>query len=255
VSMLVLAEHDRQEWRIASGAADSRASRMRSSVAISLALHAAAILALAVLGLPGAETGAAGRATRAGQSGSARRHDPGRVGGASCPAAAREGRRDEDRAPKPRRFPRRKRRPPPSASVKAPDASPPPVVAAAKPQTAHAVAKLAMIAHEDRRAAAPQRAPADALATRLEKLAQLRQPPAQLPPSPRQQEGSGASNVNAASANATRGRDASYGVKDYIRSQVERRWNRDRRPPQGGFDPHCHRRERSRRARRGSALR
>jgi hypothetical protein len=119
--------------------------------------------------------------------------------------------------------------PPPAAAHQAPERSPPPVIDAAKP--APAVAKPSAASRSDASAAAKlhqQPTPADTLATRLEKLAQLRQPPAPLPPSPRQQEGFGASNIDAASADAARGRDASYGVKDFVRAQVERRWNLDR---------------------------
>jgi hypothetical protein len=71
--------------------------------------------------------------------------------------------------------------------------------------------------------------PADDLNARLKKLAQLRQPPAPVPPIPRQQDGTGSSNLTATSADAARARDATYSVKDFIRAQVERRWNPDRK--------------------------
>jgi hypothetical protein len=66
--------------------------------------------------------------------------------------------------------------------------------------------------------------PADALAARLKMLAQLRQPLSPMPPNPRLQDGRGESSVTAASVpgHAT---DATYAVKDFIRAQVERRWN------------------------------
>lgn len=78
-------------------------------------------------------------------------------------------------------------------------------------------------------AATPHRqpSPADALAARLKTLAQLRQPPAPIPPSARQQAGTGISSTTAASADTSHGVDASYRVKDFIRAQVERRWNLD----------------------------
>jgi outer membrane biosynthesis protein TonB len=67
--------------------------------------------------------------------------------------------------------------------------------------------------------------PADDLSTRLHLLAKLRQPEAPIPPRQRQQAGSGSSNLTAASADAVPGHDATLGVKDFIRAQVERRWN------------------------------
>lgn len=69
--------------------------------------------------------------------------------------------------------------------------------------------------------------PVEELNARLTMLAQLRQPAAPLPPDPRQQSGSGVSNLTATSANADRAGDATYKVKDFIRAQVERRWNPD----------------------------
>jgi len=74
----------------------------------------------------------------------------------------------------------------------------------------------------------PAQVPVDDLSVRLKKLAQLRQPAPPVPPSPRQQDGTGSSNLTATSADAARAPDATYGVKDFIRAQVERRWNPDR---------------------------
>jgi len=71
--------------------------------------------------------------------------------------------------------------------------------------------------------------PADDLNARLRKLAQLKQPAPPVPPSPRQQDGAGSSNLTATNADAARARDATYSVKDFIRAQVERRWNPDRK--------------------------
>jgi len=76
--------------------------------------------------------------------------------------------------------------------------------------------------------------PADDLAARLERLARLRQPAPPMPPNPRRQDGSGASNLTASSADAARARDAAYAVKDFIRAQVERRWNLNVTAPKGG---------------------
>lgn len=69
-----------------------------------------------------------------------------------------------------------------------------------------------------------QMSPADALAARLKMLAQLRQPPPSMPSHPRQQDGRGESSVTATNA-LGHGSDATYAVKDFIRAQVERRWN------------------------------
>jgi hypothetical protein len=54
-----------------------------------------------------------------------------------------------------------------------------------------------------------------------------------VPANPRQQDGAGASNVTAAAADAARARDSTYGVKDFIRAQVERRWNPNRQAIKG----------------------
>jgi hypothetical protein len=98
-----------------------------------------------------------------------------------------------------------------------PEAKPPPPKAIKAPKLAAApTAKIE-----------PQPVPVDPLAARLEMLAQLRQPAPPMPSDPRQQEGTGASNVTATSANAARARDASYSVKDFIRAQIERHWNLD----------------------------
>ncbi|HEV8016441.1 MAG TPA: hypothetical protein VGP48_12965 [Stellaceae bacterium] len=226
--MLALAEHDRQEWRIASGASDSRGARMRSGVAISLALHAAAILALVMIGLPGKEMPPLEQLipinlVRLGDTTTAASAEA--VAALPQQKAAESAQTPDDTAA----VPVPATPPPPAASRQVPDRSPPPVVDTAKPLPA--VAKPSAASRSDASAAAKlQRkpTPADDLATRLEKLAQLKQPPAPLPPSPRQQEGFGASNIDAASADAARGRDASYGVKDFVRAQVERRWNLDR---------------------------
>ncbi len=110
----------------------------------------------------------------------------------------------------------------PTATRQEPKLAVPKPVKAPKPDTAPA-ARLR-----------PQSLPADDLSTRLDVLARLKQPAPPMPPKPRQQEGSGASNLTASSANAAPGRDATYSVRDFIRAQVERRWNLDVNAPKGG---------------------
>ena len=68
--------------------------------------------------------------------------------------------------------------------------------------------------------------PADDLSARLKQFAQLRQPE---PSAPRV--ASGVSNLTATSVAAATAHDASYGVKDFIRAQVERHWNPNRNTP------------------------
>lgn len=70
--------------------------------------------------------------------------------------------------------------------------------------------------------------PNEELAARLKQLARLRQAAPRTSRSARQQEGAGMSNVTIASADMLHGRDGRYAVKDFIRSQVERRWNLNR---------------------------
>lgn len=64
-------------------------------------------------------------------------------------------------------------------------------------------------------------APEDALDAKLRALARLRQPPTKLT-----LQGTGASNVDAAS-NGAPGDEAMYSIRDYVRAQVERRWHFD----------------------------
>lgn len=112
--------------------------------------------------------------------------------------------------------------------------SPPDLITATmpdeKPKVSHPVKRLERSALP---AAKLQRGPSpeDDLATRLKLLAQLRQ---LTPPNPRPQDGSGSSSVSATSANAARARDATHSVKDFVRAQVERRWNLDGNTVKGG---------------------
>ena len=85
------------------------------------------------------------------------------------------------------------------------------------PQAADAPAKAAAVAP-----LRPQ--PADELSARLQQLAKLSQPAPPQPPAPKEQDGTGVSNRTVAS-DAAIGTDATYRVKDYLRAQIERRWN------------------------------
>ncbi len=69
---------------------------------------------------------------------------------------------------------------------------------------------------------APVRAPGKALVRKEKEQAQP-QPDPRRPPSPQPQDGAGISNTTTG-ANAALGRTATYGVKDYVRAQIERRW-------------------------------
>lgn len=75
----------------------------------------------------------------------------------------------------------------------------------------------------------PQPAPVDELSQRLALLSQLQQPQTPVPPAPRTQDGTGQSNLAARSPDSEPGQDAVYAVRDFIRAQVERRWNPDLR--------------------------
>ncbi len=66
--------------------------------------------------------------------------------------------------------------------------------------------------------------PPDELSARLQQLAKLSQPAPAQPPAPNTQEGTGLSNRTVAS-DAALGSEAAYRVKDFLRAQIERRWN------------------------------
>jgi colicin import membrane protein len=70
--------------------------------------------------------------------------------------------------------------------------------------------------------------PNEQLAARLKLLAGLRQSLRPTSNNARQQDGTGISNTTAASTDTVPGRYATYAVRDFIRAQVERRWNLDR---------------------------
>jgi outer membrane biosynthesis protein TonB len=121
--------------------------------------------------------------------------------------------------------------PPPATQDKTAEKSPPVEFTAPKPTPKPALPKSVAASRSDAVSAArlqSRPSPAADLAARLQRLAQLRQPSASVPPSPREQDGAGESNVTASNAHAARGWEATYGVKDFIRAQVERRWNLDR---------------------------
>jgi len=67
--------------------------------------------------------------------------------------------------------------------------------------------------------------PVDDLSRKLQELALLRQPTPPVSADPQRQNGAGLSNVTTGSAGAAKGADATYSVRDFIRAQVERRWN------------------------------
>jgi len=121
--------------------------------------------------------------------------------------------------------------PPPTVQRRTAESSPPQVLRSSMPQASR-IPKSLTNAPSDKTTAArvPSRkpSPADELSARLESLARLRQPEAPVPDDPRQQDGVGASNTTAAKAGTARGLDAAQALKDFIRAQVERRWNVDR---------------------------
>jgi outer membrane biosynthesis protein TonB len=126
--------------------------------------------------------------------------------------------------------------PPPQAAPRHRQEKSAPDMAVAEPAAKPKAPRPVKAEEPDRQPAAKlkrQPLPADDLSVRLERLARLRQPAPPTPATPRQQNGSGASDVTAARLDARRAEDARYGVKDFIRAQVERRWNPDRRGLKG----------------------
>jgi outer membrane biosynthesis protein TonB len=134
-------------------------------------------------------------------------------------------------APPEQAVPAEETPPPPAAARKAPAKSAPDMAAVAKPEAKPEAPRPVKAEEPDRQPAAKlkrQPLPADDLSARLERLARLRQLAPPLTPSPRRQYGSGASDQTAAASEGAPAEDARYGVKDFIRAQVERRWNPDR---------------------------
>jgi hypothetical protein len=202
-----------------------------SAVAGSSALHAAIILLILVIGLPGLNQ--APPSERIIPVNLVRLGAKTAAPASSIVAALPQEKAKEIAPSKPAQaVPVPETPPPPMAQRHTAERSPPDVLASAKPQPKSKVPEPISASRSDRTFAAklpPHKpSPADELSTRLEMMARLRQPAAPVPPTPRQQEGSGEANVTVTSANAARGFDATYGVKDFIRAQVERRWNLDR---------------------------
>jgi hypothetical protein len=128
--------------------------------------------------------------------------------------------------------------PPPLAALrKADERSAPEILAAMKSPRKEEISKPVKGPKPDLSPAAKlqrQPMPDDDLSAQLKRLAQLRQPAPPMPSNPRQQEGAGFSNLTATSADAAASPDATYSVKDFIRAQVERRWNVDGKALTGG---------------------
>jgi len=127
--------------------------------------------------------------------------------------------------------------PPPATQQRAVEKSSPELLTTVKPDQKPETPKPVKAPKPDVSPAAEARRkplPTDDLNVRLKLLAQLRQPPPPIPSKLRPQEGSGSSNLTATSADVAQARDATYGVKDFIRAQVERRWNLDGNVPKGG---------------------
>jgi outer membrane biosynthesis protein TonB len=127
--------------------------------------------------------------------------------------------------------------PPPAVRHKAEDRSTPDQLTATEPAQQPQISKQVKgpkLAAQPTAKLPQQRSPAQDLASRLKQLAQLKQPPAPVPPNPRQQDGAGSSNLTATAADTARAHDATYSVRDFIRAQVERRWNPDRNAVKAG---------------------
>jgi outer membrane biosynthesis protein TonB len=120
--------------------------------------------------------------------------------------------------------------PPQAAQRRAEERAAPDLSAPTKPKPKPEAPRPVKSTKLDRQPAAKlkqQPLPADDLSVRLEQLARLRQPAPPMPPTPRQQKAPGSSDLTATATDAAPALDASYGVKDFIRAQVERRWNPD----------------------------
>jgi len=122
--------------------------------------------------------------------------------------------------------------PPPTIQRRTAETSPPQVLQSSKPRPDLSIPKSLAYERSDKSSSSPTPrktpSPSDELSDKLRSLARLRQPEAPVPPDPRQQDGVGASNAIVSNPGAARGADAAYALKDFIRAQVERRWNVDR---------------------------
>ncbi|HLY54284.1 MAG TPA: hypothetical protein VKS60_01930 [Stellaceae bacterium] len=119
--------------------------------------------------------------------------------------------------------------PPPAARHEGEESALPDKLATVAPAPKGVLPKAVPERKPDKETSAPRPpSPEEQLAIRLKAYAQLRQPAPPVPPAPSRQEGTGLSNMTATSAKAGPGLDATYAIKDFIRAQVERRWNLDR---------------------------
>jgi hypothetical protein len=128
----------------------------------------------------------------------------------------------EDKAAIPQQMATEQAVVPSPTAVPAPQSPPAPKVL--RPAEQSAAAQTAAARAKAITPPRPQQ-PADELTARLEQLAKLQQPAPAQPPAPRDQTGPGISNITAASDSAAPGVDATYRVKDFLRAQIERRWN------------------------------
>jgi outer membrane biosynthesis protein TonB len=120
--------------------------------------------------------------------------------------------------------------PPPTAPVTAPQPATPAVPPIRKPVVDADVAIATKAAKIYKPPAVKQQqppAPSDDLSKKLHELSLLRQPSPPIPADPQRQNGAGLSNTTTGSADAAQGTTATYSVRDFIRAQVERRWNLD----------------------------
>lgn len=155
----------------------------------------------------------------------------------TAPAAARSApmpqqqAKEETKVEHSQNIPVPHRLPMPSAEITSPEAAAPDVLPVKKsPPDADAAVAVNKAKKYTPPPAKPKQppTPTDELSKKLQELALLRQPSPPLKADPQQQNGAGLSNVTTGSANAASGKTAAYSVKDFIRAQVERRWNLSR---------------------------
>ncbi len=121
--------------------------------------------------------------------------------------------------------------PPPQSLAKAEEGAAPNLLSAPRAEQAVKPKPVEAPRPAPKPAARPQPKPSppvDAFEAKLQSLARLREPTPPVPPNPARQDGTGLSNRTASSSTAAPGPDALYSVKDFLRAQIERRWNLDR---------------------------
>lgn len=121
--------------------------------------------------------------------------------------------------------------PPPQSLAKAEEGAAPNLLSTPRAEDAVRPKPIEAPRPAPRPAAKPQKRPSppvDSFEAKLQSLARLRQPTPPVPPNPARQDGTGVSNRTASSSTAAPGPDALYSVKDFLRAQIERRWNLDR---------------------------